>query len=133
MRLPALAAALALAACAPADPPPDAVYRAFARAVSERDSAAAWKLLSARTRAWLDARAQRAAALAPGLVPPSGQRLLLGDAAGSARPVKEIEVLPGGGERAGLRVTDASGATAEVSLVRERGAWRIDLPEPGPG
>jgi hypothetical protein len=122
--------ALALAACAPRDPPPDAVYRAFARATSERDAAAAWDLLSERTRAWLDARARAAAARAPGLVPANAQRLLLGDAAGGVRPARVIEVVRRGEERAELRVTDASGAAVEVALVRERGGWRLDLPEP---
>jgi hypothetical protein len=129
MRSLALGAALALAACAPRDTPPDAVYRAFARAASERDAAAAWPLLSARTRAWLDARARAAAAEAPGLLSPSGQRLLFGDAAARARPLKEIAVLRSDAGRAELRVADAGGAVAEVVLVREGGGWRIDLPE----
>jgi hypothetical protein len=129
MRSLALGGALALAACAPRDPPPDAVYRAFARAASERDAAAAWPLLSARTRAWLDARARAAAARAPALLPASPQRLLFGDAAGTARPLREIEVLRRDAGRAELRVADAGGAVAEVVLVREGGGWRIDLPE----
>lgn len=131
MRPLGLVAAAALFSCAPRDPPPDAVYRAFVKAAAARDAAAAWPLLSSRTRSWLDARARRAAGEAPGLLPASGQRLLFGDAAaGAARPVKEIEVLDRDASRARLRVTDDAGAVAAVALVREGGAWRIDLPEP---
>ena len=129
MRSLGLLAAAALLSCAPRDPPPDAVYRAFVRAAAARDAAAAWPLLSSRTRSWLDARARKAAAEAPGLLPASGQRLLFGDAAGAVRPVREIEVLGRDSERARLRVTDEAGAVAAVTLVREGGAWRIDLTE----
>lgn len=130
MRLPGLLAAAAILSCAPRDPPPDAVYRAFVRAAAARDAAAAWPLLSSRTRSWLDARARKAAAEVPGLLPASGQRLLFGDAAGAARPVKAIELVVRDAERAQLRVTDDAGAVAAVALVREDGAWKIDLPEP---
>jgi len=129
MPLALLAAAL-LAGCAPRDPPPDAVYRAFARATADHDAEAAWALLSASTRRWLEAGAAAAAARAPGVVAAAGPRLLLGDAASGVRPVKEIEILRQDGEQALLRVVDAGGAAAQVTLVREGGGWRLEIPPP---
>jgi len=131
--LPALVLAvvptLLASGCKPGEKPPDATYRAFARAAADRDAEAAWPLRSGRARAWLDARARAAAARAPGVVPSSGQRLLFGDASLS-RPPREIEVVENDGEHAVLKVTDAAGSAARVALVREGGRWRIDLPEP---
>ncbi|HEY7725368.1 MAG TPA: hypothetical protein VH880_08540 [Anaeromyxobacteraceae bacterium] len=125
-----LVPALLLSACVPRDAPPDAAYRAFARAAAERDADEAWRLLSARTRAWMEARGRAAAAAAPGVVAASGPRLLLGDAALATAPVREIEVLRREGDAAVLRVVDAAGAAAEVRMVREGGAWRVELAEP---
>ncbi len=124
-----LASVLLLSACARRDLPPDAAYRAFARAAAERDGDAAWPLLSADTRAWLEKRARAAASVAPGVVADSPQRLLFGDAA-AVRPPKEIEVLSADGAVARLRVVDGEGRAAEVRMVREDGAWKVEVPEP---
>jgi len=110
-----LAAAALAAACAQREGSPEAAYRAFVRAVADRDGDRAWALLSKDTQAWLDARAREAAAHAPGVVPPSGRELLLGDAARAARPVVEVK--------------EEGGAAREVELVREQG-WRVRLPPP---
>jgi len=128
----AAAAPLLLAGCAPRDPPPDAVYRAFVRAGTERDGEAAWALLSRASQARLEERARAAAARAPGVLAPAGPRLLFGDAAAAVRPVKVIELIRTDAESAVLRVVDAGGAAAEVRLVREEGRWRIELPAPAP-
>jgi len=129
MRTLALSALL-LAACAPRDPPPDAIYRAFVRAAVERDGEAGWALLSRASRARLEDRARSAAAGAPGVLAPAGPRLLFGDAAVAVRPVKVIDVLRADAQEAVLRVVDAGGATAELRLVREDGAWKVDLRDP---
>jgi hypothetical protein len=129
---PALGAvAVALLAVLPAcqrDLPPDATYRALVRAIADRDEAAAWNLLSAATQKRLDDRARVAAAAAPGVVPPSGRAMLVGDAGLGVRPPTSITGVSEAPGRAVLRV-EAPGSPAEdVVLVREGGGWRVDLP-----
>ena len=127
---PALLAA-ALVGLLPAcqrDLPPDATYRALVRAAADRDEAAAWSLLSSATQERLTARARTAASAAPGVVPPSARAMLIGDAALGGRPPSAITLLESSPDRAVLRV-EAPGAPARnVVLVREGGAWRVDLP-----
>lgn len=124
----ALAAALALG-CRRAEERPDDAYRGFARAVAERDADRAYALLSSDTQAWLEARAKSAAAAAPGVVPPSGRSLLLGDASLAPRPLADVVVLREARDRAVLSVAEDGGAKGEVELVRERG-WRVRIPAP---
>ena len=124
-----LLAAAVLAACAQREGSPEAAYRAFVRAVADRDGERAWALLSKDTQAWLDTRAREAAAHAPGVVPPSGRELLLGDAARAARPIVEVIVRRESRDSAVVEVKEEGGATREVELVREQG-WRVRLPPP---
>jgi hypothetical protein len=116
-------------ACAPRGDTPVAAYRAFTRAVGERDAAAAWGLLSSDTQAWLEARARRAAALAPGVVTPSARELLIGDRAAAHRPLATVVVLRESRDRAVLEASEEGGLKREVELVRE-GGWRIRIQEP---
>jgi hypothetical protein len=123
--------AAALTALLPAcqrDLPPDATYRALVRAVADRDEGAAWALLSSATQERLTARARVAAAAAPGVVPPSARSLLVGDASLAVRPPSSITVVGGSADRAVLRVEAPGAGPADVVLVREGGAWRVDLP-----
>ncbi len=135
LRTPAICLAtvlVALVACAPRESTPDAAYRAFARAAAERDADRAWSLLSADTRAWLDGRAKKAAAAAPGVVAPSGRQLLLGDAALASRPLRSTVVVRESRDLAVVEVAEEGGARREVELVRENG-WRVRIPEPRDG
>jgi hypothetical protein len=132
MKLPRLApvlAALALLGGCARPEPPDAAYRQLVAALRARDAERAWPLLSSRTQAWLDARAEAAAARAPGVVPASGKELLVGGAAAALRPPKSIVVLRESADRAVLQVIVEGEPPREVALVRE-GGWRVDLPEP---
>jgi hypothetical protein len=108
---------------------PDAAYVAFARAVAERDADRAFALLSSDTQAWLDARAKAVAAAAPGVVPPSGRALLLGDASLAPPPLGEAVVVREAKDRALVAVAEDGGARREVELVRE-GGWRVRIPPP---
>ncbi len=124
----ALLLAAGLAGCPQRDPPPDATYRALARAMADRDEDAAWALLSADTRRKLEERAQAAAAAAPGVVPASARALLAGDAARGVPPARSIQVREAGPDRAVLEVEAPGAPPRSVVLVREGGAWRVDLP-----
>ncbi|HET9595276.1 MAG TPA: hypothetical protein VFP65_06835 [Anaeromyxobacteraceae bacterium] len=130
LALAAALLALAPGACARRDAAPDVAYRAFARAVSERDGERAWSMLSADTQAWLEARARAAAQAAPGVVPPSARQLLIGDAALAARPLASALTLRESADRAVVEVTLQGGEKREAELVREGGSWRVRLPEP---
>jgi hypothetical protein len=123
--------AAALAALLPAcqrDAPPDATYRALVRATAERDEAAAWALLSAATQKRLEDRARLAAAAAPGVVPASARAMLVGDASLAVRPPTSITPGESTPDRAVLRVEAPGSPPRDVVLVREGGAWRVDLP-----
>ena len=125
------ALAAALVAVLPAcqrDLPPDAAYRALVRAAADRDEAAAWNLLSSATRNRLEERARLAAAAGPGVVPPSARSMLIGDASLAVRPPSSIVTLESGIDRAVLRVEAPDSPPQDVVLVREGGAWRVDLP-----
>jgi len=126
-----VALAAALVAVLPAcqrDLPPDAAYRALVRAAADRDEAAAWNLLSSATRNRLEERARLAAAAAPGVVSPSAQSMLLGDAALGVRPPSSITTVESGIDRAVLHVEAPDSPPRDVVLLREGGAWRVDLP-----
>ena len=127
------AAALLLPTACTRDPGPEATYRALTRAVAERDEEAAWALLSKGPQAWLEARAREAAKAAPGVVPQSARQLLLGDAALSAVPPTLVELVRSDAAEAVLRVRSPGGEAAEVRLVREGGAWKVEARPPGGG
>jgi hypothetical protein len=126
-RLATLALAVASTACS-RDPGPEAAYRSLVKAVAERDADGAWSLLSRDSQKRLDALAREAAARAPGVVPPSGRPLLLGDAALASRPLELVEVASQEGDHAVLRVKEEGRPPREVSLVRQAGGWRVELP-----
>jgi hypothetical protein len=125
----ALAVALLLPACRRADGPAEA-YRAFAQAARAGDAPAVWSLLSEESREALDARAKALSGKnPPGVVPASGQDLVLGDLARAAPPVEKVLVMRESADAAVVAVTVAGAAQPEeVSLVREGGAWRVVLP-----
>jgi hypothetical protein len=124
------AAALLLPVACTRDLGPEATYRALTRAVADRDEGAAWALLSRSTQRWLENRAREAARAAPGVVAPGARQLLLGDAALTVAPPSVIELVRNDGKVAVLRVRSPGGAPAEVELVREGGAWKVDIGSP---
>jgi hypothetical protein len=130
-RFAAILLAAALTGLLPAcqrDLPPDATYRALVRAVADRDESAAWNLLSSDTQKRLEEKARVAAAAAPGVVPASARAMLVGDASLSVRPPSAISVVGGSADRTVLRVEAPGASPRDVVLVREGGAWRVELP-----
>jgi hypothetical protein len=131
MSRPALLLALALLALSCRRPEgPAERYRTFAAAARAGDSDAVWGMLSARSRAALDAKAKGASAEAPkGVVPPSGKDLVIGDAASLAPRLKSVVVLRESRDEAIVGVeTEAGGPRQDVTLVREGGGWRVVVP-----
>ncbi len=127
-RLPlALLATVALLACSRPEGPAES-YRRFAAAARAGDADAVWALLSARSRAALDGRARELSArAAPGVIPPSGRDLVLGDEATKAPRLRAAVVVRESADSAVVRVEDEAGGKGEVTLAREGGAWRVVL------
>jgi hypothetical protein len=129
-RLLAAATIVALAACrseGPADK-----YQRFAAAARSGKGDAVWSMLSTASRARLDAEAKRLADRAPeGLVPPSGRQLVVGDLAVRAPKIRSAVVLRESPSAAVVEVVDETGAKGQVSLVKEDGEWRVELPAAG--
>jgi hypothetical protein len=124
-----LALALLLAAACSRDLGPAERYRAFAAAARSGDSDAVWSMLSERSRAALDARAADIASRAPpGVVAGSGRQLVLGDLAARTPRAKAVVVRRESRERAVVAVEVEGEPVREVTLVREGGVWRVDLP-----
>ncbi len=120
-----------LAACSrPAGPAES--YRRFSAAARSGDAETVWSLLSERSRAALDARARELSArAAPGVIPPSGRDLVLGDQAARAPRLRAAVVVRESADLAVVRVEDEAGGKGEVTLVREDGAWRVQLEDAG--
>ncbi len=121
--------AVGSSACRRADGPAER-YRAFAAAARGGDAAAVWSMLSERTRAAFDARAKALAAEAPaGVLPESGEALVLGDLAVRAERPRSVVVVRESQNAAVLSVeVEGGGPAREVTLVREAGAWRVVVP-----
>lgn len=122
-----LLAAVALAACRSPEGPAES-YRRFAAAARAGDAEAVWSMLSSRARAALDQRARDLSSrAAPGVIPPSGRDLVLGDQAARAPRLRSAVVVRESADSAVVRVEDEAGGKGEVTLVREDGAWRVEL------
>jgi hypothetical protein len=124
-----LALALLLAAGCSRDLGPAERYRAFAAAARSGDSDAVWSMLSERSREALDARAREIASRAPpGVVAGSGRQLVLGDLAARTPRPKTVVVRRESRDRAVVAVEVEGEPAREVTLVREGGVWRVDVP-----
>ncbi len=124
-----LASVLLLAACVAREEAPENVYRAFVHAVADHDEERAWALLSPDTQAWMSARARVVSAAAAGVVAPSAEQLLIGNAARAARPLRSVVLVRESRDLAVLEVEEEGGPKRQVELVRTKG-WRIRIPPP---
>jgi hypothetical protein len=104
-------------------------YRAFALAAREGRADEVWAMLSERSRAELDRRAQALAAKAPpGVLAGSGRATVLGDLAALAPRPGSIVVVRESRDAAVLAVEAEGQPAREVTLVREGGVWRVVVP-----
>lgn len=132
LRLGLALSLLAGAACQRATPP-DVAFRAFVKAAGDRDSDGAWAMLSHQTQASFTDFAKAAAAKAPGVVTSDPKLMLFGDAMQQVHQVKSVAILKEEAERAVLKVEDEGGRADEVTMVKEAGKWKVEIPIPPPG
>jgi hypothetical protein len=128
-RLPVVGALIVLAACARPQGP-EAAFRAFVNATASGQRDAAWALLSDASRKTVEAAWQEAKKAGGEGAPASPQAMLFSDDLRVQRRVKSITVASSQGDRTVLRVTDDLGESREVPMVREGGAWRVELTVP---
>jgi hypothetical protein len=120
-----------LLGCAPEKPPPGAAgpleaVKSFSDAVQKGDPATAWSLLSERTRRAADEAARTARTASGRSAPESGREMLFSSAlpagTGGAQLVSQSA------DTAQVRTLDPDGGKGpEFRVVRENGAWRVDL------
>lgn len=114
---------LMLACQSPAPQTPVETYLGFLKDLRAGDEAAAYALLSQPTRSALDARAQAVAKASGGTVKPDATAMVFG---APPPPPSSVALVREDAQQALLQVGEADGGT-QVHLVREAGAWRIDL------
>ena len=123
-----------LLACTPQRaPPPGAkgpveAAKEFAAAVQRGDAATASQLLSSQTLREADAAAARARTFAGdgGTAPSSGRQMLFN----SALPQGKVSVRllhKRSDDDATVEVKDAAGTATQFRMLRETGAWKVDL------
>jgi hypothetical protein len=96
-------------------------YLAVSRAVQKGDLKDAYGAVSQKTRQALDARAHEIATLSDGGVHDDPAAMLFGQV-GHPPPVGEVTLARREGDVAVLKVNGS-----EVRMVREDGAWKLDL------
>jgi len=104
---------------------PVSAYQSFLRALSKGEAELAYSALSAPTRELLAARAKQISEASGGSVRNDPAAIFFVNAA-KAPPVTDLKVVSQEGEQATLAIA-AGGKTHQVRMVREGGAWRIDL------
>jgi hypothetical protein len=124
-----LAAALAVLPACRRDVGPAERYRAFAAAARDGKADDVWAMLSERSRAELDRRARDLANHAPrGVLGGSGRAMVLGDLSAAAPPPTSVVVVRESRDAAVLAVEAGGRPAREVTLVRQGGVWRVDVP-----
>lgn len=121
-------AALLAAACVPQESPADR-YRRFTEAARRGRSAEVWAMLSERSRRAFADRARALAGESPSAgLDLSAEDMVLGDLAPTAPKVKSVTVLRESREVSVVSVQEVGSGKGEVSLVREGGQWKVELP-----
>lgn len=106
--------------------PIDAFLR-FVEAVSERNAGGVWEGLSRADRARLEAASERLRSISDGAVSRPPRELLFAAALHFRGGKRAVTVVRQSADEAVLRVRTEPGGEAEVTLVREEGAWRVVL------
>jgi hypothetical protein len=131
MSLVLLAAACPGSQPAPGSAGPVEAVQDFAESLGRGDADAAWRLLSARTQQQADARAKAAREASGGVGPASGRQMLFASAVRTG-PIHAREVSRSGDSAEVETTTADGGAGSGFHVVRENGAWKVDLPPGAP-
>lgn len=107
---------------------PEETFRHFVDKVRAGDVDAAWQLLSKRSQERLTELVRQHSAASEGKIPNDPKRVGLGHA-DLVRPIDQIERLGAEGDRVTIRVR-SEGESQEVILLREDGAWKVELATP---
>lgn len=122
-------AVASMVACDSPESRPEDVLKAFLQEVSFGRAEPAWSRLSERTRRLLVERHEarkKAAGEAP--TEPRPAELLFSDLGLTVlNPAESVVVVSPPGDVVTLRVSVEGGESAEVRMVKEDGAWRVDL------
>ena len=115
-------------ACHQGPPKPEDNLKAFLGAVRSKRGNEAWKLLSAASQSELNKRAQRIAEITRTPVEINKSKLLFQEMEiMTIRIPESISVTSPISSTAKLRVTLKDGQTANVLMIREGQAWKVDL------
>jgi hypothetical protein len=118
---------LALVGCnRPTWSTPDGAYASFARAVKKGEYNLAWGALSHASRTALENRAKELAAASGGALEDDPKALFFGSPE-QPQPIRTIEVVGEEGDVARLSVTPEAGPPREVRMLKESGAWKLDV------
>jgi hypothetical protein len=101
-------------------------YKSFVRAVHKGDSKTAFAALSNQAQSTLRQRAKEISAASGGAIKDEPEALLIPSSA-PREPLSEVKLQRQDGNRA--VITAAAGNRLQVPMVRESGAWKIDLSE----
>ena len=126
----ALLLSLALLAAACREPEgPAQRYQRFAAAARDGRAGVVWAMLSERSRRSLEDRARALEEERPSAgVDVTPLDLAVSDLSPTAPKVKSVRLVRQSAGSALLAVEEEGGGRGEVSMVREGGEWRVELP-----
>jgi len=123
-----LAVAIAGRGCSADDETPDGAVRAFVSAARAGDRGAVYELLGPRTRAHLDAQAQKATEHVGGSRRFAPTELMSVTSGGLDRPApREFVVRERDGDTAVVEIVAVDGARTPMTVVEIDGHWRVEL------
>jgi hypothetical protein len=106
---------------------PVSAYNSFAETLRRGDLKSAYGYLSGETRQAIEQRTQAVSAASGGLVKSDPATWIFGSA-GRPPPLTEVKLLSLDGGTATVRAAGGS-LTTNVTMVRERTGWKVDLRE----
>lgn len=126
----ALAVAVVGRGCRVGEAGPENAVRAFIQAARAGDRQALFELLSPDTQRRLEDQAQKSTRLVSASVRYRALDLINVGVIDDPPAPSEVELVEQSGDHATVRI-DGAGGTAQISVIRVDGSWRLDLPSYG--